>query len=36
MDISIKKTMENLEKNNIKPFFVETKEDVVPLVKKTC
>lgn len=33
MDISIKKTMENLEKNNIKPYYVETKEDVVPLIK---
>ncbi|MCH5317304.1 MAG: lactate utilization protein [Eubacterium sp.] len=33
MNEIIKKTMENLEKNNIKAFFVETKEDVVPLVK---
>lgn len=29
----IKKTMENLEKNGIKAFFVETKEEVVPLVE---
>jgi hypothetical protein len=31
--MDIKKTMENLEKNGIKPYFVETKEQVVPLVK---
>ncbi|MCM1114190.1 MAG: lactate utilization protein [Clostridium sp.] len=31
--MDIKKTMENLEKNNIKPYFVETKEEVVPLIK---
>ena len=29
----IEKTMENLRRNNIKPYFVETKEDVLPLVK---
>lgn len=29
----IKKTMENLERNGIKPFFVESREEVVPLVK---
>ncbi len=29
----IEATMENLQKNNIKPFFVEKKEDVVPLIK---
>lgn len=29
----IKKTMENLEKNGMKAFFVETKEEVVPLVE---
>lgn len=29
----IEKTMKNLEKNNIKPYFVETKEEVVPLIK---
>lgn len=29
----IEKTMKSLEKNNIKAFFVESKEDVVPLVK---
>lgn len=33
MNEIIKKAMENLEKNNIKAFFVETKEEVVPLVK---
>ena len=33
MNERIKKTMENLEKNNIKAFFVEAKEDVVPLIK---
>lgn len=31
--MDIKKTMANLEKNNMKPYFVETKEDVVPLIK---
>ena len=31
--MDIKKTMENLEKNGIKPYFVETREEVVPLVK---
>ncbi len=29
----IEKTMKNLEKNNIKPYFAETKEDVVPIIK---
>lgn len=29
----IEKTMQNLQKNNIKPFYVDTKEEVVPLVK---
>ena len=29
----IEKTMENLKRNNIKPFYVETKEEVVPLIK---
>ena len=33
MTDTIKRTMENLERNGIKPFFVETKEEVVPLVK---
>lgn len=33
MEEYISKTMKNLERNNIKPFFVEKKEDVVPLVK---
>ena len=28
------KLIENLKKNNIEAYFVETKEDVVPLVKK--
>lgn len=31
--MDIQKTMKNLEKNGIKPYFVETKEEVVPLVK---
>lgn len=30
----IAKTIENLRKNNIKAFFVEKKEDVVPLIEK--
>ena len=29
----IEKTMENLRRNNIKPFYVEKKEDVLPLIK---
>ncbi len=29
----IEKTMKNLERNNIKPYFVETKAEVVPLIK---
>lgn len=33
MTDTIKRTMENLERNGIKPFFAETKEEVVPLVK---
>lgn len=33
MTEKIKKTMENLERNGIKAFFAETKEEVVPLVK---
>lgn len=31
--MDIKKVLENLEKNNMKAFFVESKEDVVPLIK---
>lgn len=31
--MDIQKTMKNLEKNGMKPYFVETKEEVVPLVK---
>lgn len=31
--MDIKKTMDNLEKNGIKSYFVETKEEVVPLIK---
>ncbi|MCC8072718.1 MAG: lactate utilization protein [Clostridiales bacterium] len=31
--MDIEKTMKNLEKNGMKPFFVQTKEDVVPLIK---
>lgn len=33
MNEIIRKTMENLDKNGIQPFFVETKEEVVPLIK---
>lgn len=33
MEQYIKTTMENLEKNNIKPYYVETKAEVVPLIK---
>lgn len=31
--MNIEKTMANLEKNNMQPFFVETKDEVVPLIK---
>lgn len=31
--MNIEKVMSNLEKNGIKPYFVETKQEVVPLVK---
>lgn len=31
--MDIKKVMANLEKNNMQPFFVETKEEVIPLIK---
>lgn len=31
--MDIKKTMDNLEKNGIKSYFVETKAEVVPLIK---
>lgn len=30
----LEKTIKNLEKNNIKTYFLESKEDVVPLVEK--
>ena len=33
MEAKIKKTMENLRRNNIKPFYVETKEEVLPLIR---
>lgn len=33
MDKRIETTMKNLKRNNMKPFFVETKEEVVPLIK---
>jgi hypothetical protein len=33
MEQYIKTTMENLEKNNIKAFYVESKDEVVPLIK---
>ena len=29
----IERTMENLKVNKMKPYFVETKEEVLPLVK---
>lgn len=32
-NVSIEKTVENLTKNGFKPYVVETKEEVVPLVK---
>lgn len=31
--MDIEKTIKNLERNGIKPYFVETKEEVVPLIK---
>jgi len=34
MSFDIKKTIKNLEKNNIKTYFVESKKDVVPLIEK--
>lgn len=33
MDKIIEATIKNLERNNMKPYFVETKEEVVPLIK---
>lgn len=33
MEKYIETTMKNLERNNIKPFYVEKREDVVPLIK---
>ena len=33
MKAIIEKTMENLRKNNIKPFYVDTKEEVLPLIR---
>lgn len=33
MEKYIETTMANLEKNRMKPYYVETKEDVVPLIK---
>lgn len=33
MEKFIETTMQNLEKNGIQPFYVETKKDVVPLIK---
>ena len=34
MNERIEKTMKNLEKNNMNTYFVETKEEVVPLIEK--
>lgn len=31
--MDIEKTIKNLEKNGFKPYFVETKDEVVPLIK---
>ena len=31
--MNIKKTIENLEKNNIKTYFLESKEEVIPLIE---
>lgn len=33
MTEEIKITMENLEKNGMKPFYVETKEEVIPIIE---
>ena len=33
MDNTIKKTLENLEKNNMQSYYVETKEEIIPLLK---
>ncbi|MCC8016864.1 MAG: lactate utilization protein [Clostridiales bacterium] len=33
MDEIVRKTMENLNKNNMAAYYVETKEEVVPLIK---
>ncbi len=33
MEKIIETTMKNLDKNGIKPYYVETKEEVVPLIK---
>ena len=34
MNERIEKTMKNLEKNNMNVFYVETKEEVIPLIEK--
>jgi L-lactate utilization protein LutB len=34
MDNIIKKTLENLEKNNMASYYVETKEEIIPLLKE--
>ena len=34
MNALIEKTMKNLKKNNMNAFYVDTKEDVIPLVEK--
>lgn len=34
MDAKIEKTMQSLIKNNIKPYFAETKQEVVPLITR--
>lgn len=34
MNTRVEKTMKNLEKNNINAFYVETKDEVIPLIEK--
>lgn len=34
MNAQIEKTMKNLERNNMNVFYVETKEEVIPLIEK--
>ena len=34
MNNTIEKTMKNLEKNNMNAYFIETKDEVIPLIEK--